>query len=663
MAITFTITDGSTPISLINASGFNVLVDGWKPKIGTPDGDIGELLTETMPIKLTGTSSNNIGVQFQALNKLLKRAEQFHTTTWQTTPIYLHILGTNETNPRYALIHSGFLPDYTSILENTVETNNVIGDMTLTIVRENWTDKVPGAYPSAETLTKLSGTDGPASPARAHVSNTYDEIRVPTYIFNEDGGVFSDISGSSSAALFSDSGDIQAGDRLWFGFTNPGHVIVMDLNPSGSVNIDVSYAYGSGLSAATVANGKLKLYPTADGIFTDFSSDSVKAIGIQASDWDTSTIDGQLAYWLRITVDTINFAGTITLQNNQPYCPNVNKIRIPNSVTDGDLAPYIHLSLANGEGDGTPAFSAYSRIIMCLNSQNVDLYDSLIPARDVSFHKANWTYTNGTDASDDNDDPLSIGGKSVTVNFSGDETLVNRLQIQGSANNVDKAYYGKHRVFLLCEQVSGGVGDLSVQLETIIGGASISDPIGHILTEEKDLRAFDSGTELVDLGIIDIPGVGIVANDATASNALFFRVFAARSTGAATLSIRGVALFRTSEWLGVLNSPIIATDNKSASLNKDMTLEMDSGVVRKRVLRAYTITRMTILANNQLVGPWELHGDFPKMLPATEYDMHFLFLNYAAAAFGTGPFFADVAASAVMEVRVTARYSSVRGGD
>ena len=659
MAEILTITDGSTPISLLNTSGFEVTA--WTPKMGTPDGDLSETLTEVITLKLTFSDQNDAASQLQAFSKLRKRAEQYHTTTWQTTPIYLEKKGDTETGTRRALIRSATMPDHPDIQSMLVKTNKKMTDLVLTLVRENWTDKVPGAYPSAETLTQAA-TDGPATPTRVHIGNTFDEISVPTYIFNDDGAVFNDISGSSSAALFSDSGNIQAGDTLYFGFDNPGHNIVMDLLMSAGVSINVSYAYGSSPSIATVGNGKLKLYPIDGSVFVDVNSDSVKVIGIQASDWDTSTIDGQLAYWLRITVDSIISAGTITLQNNQPYCPNVNKIRIPNTVTDGDLPSHTLLAFASGEGDGTPAFSAYSRILMCLNSQNVDLYDSLIPARDISFHKDNWTPSNGTDASNDDDDPLSIGGKSVAVSFSGDETLVNRLMIQGAANNVDKAYYGKHRAFILCEQVGGAVGDLSVQIEIIMGG-SIPSPVGHILTEEKDLRAFDEGTELVDMGIIDIPGVPFVANDDITSNTLFFRVLAARSTGSATLSIRGIAIFRTSEWFGVLNSPIIATDNKSASLNKFITIEMDSGVVRKRVLRAYNDDQMTTLANNQLVGPWELHSNYPKMEPATEYDMHFLFLRYDSAAFGTGPMFADVAASAVMELRVTDRYSGVRGAD
>ena len=65
--------------------------------------------------------------------------------------------------------------------------------MTLEIEREaGWRDAVPGAYPSALTLT---ATDGPASPTRVHIANHHD-INGIDYIWDYD-----DSSTSFSANL------------------------------------------------------------------------------------------------------------------------------------------------------------------------------------------------------------------------------------------------------------------------------------------------------------------------------------------------------------------------------------------------------------------------------------------------------------------------------
>lgn len=663
MAIFQIIGGGVSTIDLNSTTGFEILE--WFPETPQDDEDLQETMVEDMGVKLTATDIDDMAAQLQGLKIMLRKAQQFQEGEFQTTPVYLKIQGTDETNPRYALVYAGQVSELQSELEYVVEQNTVMTDIRLEIERGSWQDAIPGVYPGAKTLTQAA-TDGPASPTKVHVANTYTTVTKPDYIFNYDdseAAFGTNKAGNAAHALFVDSGDIAVSDILYIGFDTLTQVLVFDLAPAGGLIIDVTEAYFNGASwtQVTETGGTLKKYPDGSNPFwDDATDDSIRVWALQAGNWATTTINGQLAYWLRFTVSSVTSAGTLAQQNNQIFCQNKNFIIIPSTVIDGDLPPLTNLTLAHGQGDDTPAFSTPSRIIMGLNSRSVTLFDSIIPSQDVGPNAANWAYTLGTDAANA-DYSKGIGNKVVTVSY-GTATNVNRLQMHASANDAEAAYYGKHRVFILCEQIGGDDGDTSVQFQAIQGG-STSDPIGNILSAEVDLKTQDAGAEAVDMGLIDIPGAPITAQDDLSSNALFLRINSARSAGSSTLRIYALVLIPASEWVGVLDSPILETDNKSSSLNRHMTVEMDSGIVRQRIMKGFNVTDGSTITNQQVVGNWNLLTDYPILEPSTAYYMHFLILRYAGAGFGTGPYIADIEASLLMELRTVDRYASLRGED
>ena len=111
------IRDANRSVNLLNVSGFDVM--RWSP--GSPaltrsmitsqlsDGDFLRRITrrnvtEELECTLVGTSNDNLAAQIQLLYDLLEQAQQYHTTDWQTTPVYMQVQMKNETNTRYALL-------------------------------------------------------------------------------------------------------------------------------------------------------------------------------------------------------------------------------------------------------------------------------------------------------------------------------------------------------------------------------------------------------------------------------------------------------------------------------------------------------------------------------------------------------------------------------
>ena len=120
MASILTITDGSTSVSLLSSSGYNlkhrglrtteasaqtiyassIFGEGRTPVLRSPDN-----ISERYRVKLTGSSHDNLATQLNTLNTLKRKAQNFHLTNWQTTPVYLTAKTKNETNTRYSLVY------------------------------------------------------------------------------------------------------------------------------------------------------------------------------------------------------------------------------------------------------------------------------------------------------------------------------------------------------------------------------------------------------------------------------------------------------------------------------------------------------------------------------------------------------------------------------
>jgi len=171
MARTFNITDGTTTVNLINTAnpgiiasrgGFGVnrlnpdamfssspLVDGAHLRFKTYPP-----VTERFLLNLKDSTHDLAAGQLQELMILLRKADQYQTTSWQQTPVYITQQTTGETNPRYALVIAWMSYKLSDFFDHPFEIDAELDEMEVMITREPfWRSTPPGTLPSLEAIS------------------------------------------------------------------------------------------------------------------------------------------------------------------------------------------------------------------------------------------------------------------------------------------------------------------------------------------------------------------------------------------------------------------------------------------------------------------------------------------------------------------------------
>src|SRR3990167_1635528 len=167
-----TIRDANRSVTLLNVSGFDIM--RWNP--GSPtltrstitsplsDGDYLRRITrrnvvEEFECTLLGTSNDNLATQIQLLYDLLEQAQQYHTTDWQTTPVYLQVQMKNETNTRYSLLFWGEI-NVGEYLSLDAADRSIMRNVTIRCEREPWwRSNQPGVLPTPLNFGMLGATN------------------------------------------------------------------------------------------------------------------------------------------------------------------------------------------------------------------------------------------------------------------------------------------------------------------------------------------------------------------------------------------------------------------------------------------------------------------------------------------------------------------------
>ena len=661
MAQVLRVTDGSTTVNLLSI--VNLLFQGWSPAVGTSHTDLYEHVTDRMAAKVKTSSIDAVAVEILKLNNLLRKAWQFHNTEWQTTPVYLESQGKNETNARFSLIFNGQLSGGFSEHDFVNEKSSLLRTMQLRIEREaGWRDKVPGNYPSAKTLT---ASDGPADPTLVHIANFTDETLL-THIFNFDDSLAAFSSNEIASTTFDYfvvSGSTPATDDIvYFGSDVAAfHNVVINLGTNGGAGVTIIWEYWTGASWETLTPGtQLGLYPEEGSTFwggvinTNVGSISVSNV----NDWVAVVVNGVTANWIRAKITAGTFAAGVNpaQATDVVYAQKNNYIEIPTTAIAGDLPPLLLQAMAVPTGNNAltaPNFTTHSRIIVGAKSRGLDEFQASIPFADIT---TGWTQTLGTDASEVAD-PDAPGDAHIAVSFA-TETLVERVQMQVSGTLADWA--GMYRMFLRCQQIGGADGDLSVQMKALSNAVDSEGSISE--TETVDLQTQDAGLEMIDLGVVSIPRMGIIDSDSVTGGLPIFEVWARRNAGSSTLRIYNAFVLPIDEWAAIYNAPVDTTTSLGSSLGKLNILEVDAGVVKTRIFKSYSETPESPLTNQTPFGGWELHGQFPMIEPSKQYRFYFIMMHYDGV-FGTGPFISPLGMSLAYELRVHNRYKILRGAD
>lgn len=665
MAQVLKITDGSIDADLLGI--VNITNRGWSPGVVRSHTNLHERTTDRLRIKIdAGSDMDANAVEIIKLVKLLRKAWQFHNKEWQTTPVYWHVQGTNETNARFALVFNA-VPPRGGFSEHDManEAASILRGMVLNIEREAaWRDNIPGNYTSAVTL---AASDGPATPELVHISNFVDENTL-THILNFDNSLtaFSaDLIAETAFDYFAvDASTPATDDIVYFGSSDgPFHNVVINLGTKGvdGGSLAIIWEYYNGAWVTLTPGTNLGFFFRNDLDFWDETENTFDIRSIHVSDipdWIAVAVSGLTAHWIRCRITAGTFSTNPAQATDVVYAQKTNHVEIPVAAIDGDLPPLLLQAFANIDGNNAltaPNFTTPSRIIVGARSRDLDNFQSSIPMADGVT--TGFTQTLGTDASNVTTDTNGPGGTHVAVSF-GTETLVQRVAQSLGLSLSD--WFGTYRVFLRCEQVGGADGDLSVQVRTL---QDIADAEGGISqTETVALLAQDAGAELVELGILNVPRIPTIDIDDQLSGILTIQVFASRSTGSSTLKIYDVILIPTDEWSATYNAPLDTTASIGSSLQGLSAIEVDAGVVRTRTLKTIIDDGEMPLTNNVPASGWELQGQYPIIEPSTKYRLYFIIMHYNGT-FGTMPFIAPLGMALLFSLRIHNRYALLRGAD
>lgn len=662
MARTYRISDGTVAVSLIDTSGF-FLTDGGDQNLGAAEisRTVPTDVLESLTVKLKGSSQDNAASQIQTLLKLLRKADEYERTVWQTTPVYLEAQASNETSARYAILRraSRFLRPTEQSL-TFAQQKKLLG-IGLDLIREHpWRGTQPATLPSAETLTKTSG------------SADKTEIHVPTFqaaaaqnvatVKSYDSSVPAFGSNQVSAtgvSLWSVSGSTPAaGDILYIGASVPWHHFVIPIATAGSYTADVVVeAYISGAWTELTNGTQFTFY---DPTWTQTSPDGLfKAAGewvlnvAPGANWQTVAVDGETFYWVRLRLNTVTTWTTtpVTHSTETMYTPRLPYFIIPSTAIGGDTFPRALFRLKTAYGGSTAeGMGNLSRIIMGAKSINLANFQSHINLGNAG--NTGWTNSYGTDTSSATSTKAGAGVVAA-VTFTSNTSLVSRVTLTGSGLFDD--YRGAYRVYLIAEQVGGSAGDVAVKVRFLAGSSAAGSPYVDVPSTSVATLAADKGFEVIECGIVQIPFGPTVSADSLGID-LYIEVHAERTSGSATLNLERLVLIPIDEfYCEVDDNAKRDTTSGGPALRGGTAVDVDFDVLADRTMK-HTISSSTFYPTMA----WNRSAAMCTLQPATTYRVYCLLMNYPTT-FGTGPLVSTPGSHLAVSLHVVDSFATLRG--
>lgn len=163
------VTDGTSTIDLIRGVW---RLFRWQPSIVQPKGggtwrssplsegrrlvnrQFGNAI-ETFELKAKRSGADNLISELQDLQRLLEKAVEYWTTSWQNEPVWIEARARCETNTRYALLYNWQIPELRNwYAQPFAMTPRILDDVTLILERGHWTENNPL---STGTCVEISG--------------------------------------------------------------------------------------------------------------------------------------------------------------------------------------------------------------------------------------------------------------------------------------------------------------------------------------------------------------------------------------------------------------------------------------------------------------------------------------------------------------------------
>lgn len=651
---TFTLTDGTTRVDLINITEPGIMAvrgglgpTNFNPELSfnmPPAGD-GAFLTEyrfkpvieNWRLNIKGDSQDNASQMLQTFQQLLRKAALFHLTRWQSEPVWLENQATDETNKRYALIYGALSWQMPDLFKVPFEADSEIAEMSMSITREPfWRSLPPRTLPTHGLALSGSGMPSPQANSRQQVISNYRGTTVLTHIFQFDtsAAAFSANQVASNAfPLFEVSGSTPAaGDIMYLGSTTgPWFNAVLNLVTGGVISaltLVAEYWNGSAWTTFTwgntnrFINGYTGLLPIKFGGKTD---------------WAATTINGANAYWIRLRISAVTSWTTSPAQGGQlVYVPTDNYVELDENQIKGDVHA-LTMVRVNNHND---AADLVGMIMLGFKSKGLDYFISHINAG--GQNPTDWSLVDGTDTASAAD-PSSPAGARRSCTFATNTSLVERLRFSYSSVN-EKAFEGQYRAFLRCQQIGGSIGDVSVRL-TVQQSVAVSGDTIKLIQK-------DDGMTLVDLGIFDVMPNGRYAPESDFALDLRFSIEASALSSTPDLYIYDLILIPVDEW----TVTVAQTGLSGQYLQASRGVQIDAGVQR---MNSIQIAQLGADADDYAaLSSWETRGALPTLPPRRKGRLYGILISQA-----TGKFEAPNELSAGIEIFTHDRWLTLRGAD
>jgi len=677
------ITDGVNSVDLLSGEvGF--VVSRWRPVQAAFKGDgvwkdnpmadgrrlamvRHDNIIDTWDVHLTDRNMDGVIEQAQNLDRLLMRAVSYWTTAWQPLPVYVVARGAEETNTRYALIHSyrwTELGDPTNQPFATAFGMRAMSDLTIAVEHGPWLESPPGTGVAVEVgneyeIGAQAYQRAPTTADEVYVANFNVESNLThIWVYDAIDGTYTNQLGVAPPYnLLPDPAE--DGDMLYLGIagatSNPFCSVIFDLSQEWAMTGTTSaqWQYYDNAAAAWVA------FDAANRLDHKDHTVTLTELGVNGVHWEANIVLAYMqevavnlvtGFWVRLVVTTDEPQVQVPYQQHRDvYSARKAYVEITDDQALGDVAALAQV-YARGlvyETAGAITGTYVNRMLIGLRST--------IRGEDFSAY-LNCAQTNNptgctVGAEDDSafvamlDSPVH---EAVRWQGAGDLDYETRVSFTLDAA-LAAQYLGVFRAFVRIRPLNAA--GVSFRLLVQSGSGAVTSTIGVYGTVAAGVN-----WGVIDFGKVKIPTTDVLGGTA-GLDALTISIQTYEVAGAADIYFYDLILLPSDEWAGDFSNQNPSGGINTGTLKDNMWLLTDSIGSPRNDLRALLLNT----ADSSVRGVWQNVSPSPCVLEAGLDQRLWFFSMQVSVANGAVVDLGRWEIPLRVQVRRQARYIGMRG--
>ena len=510
---------------------------------------------ESIDVAIHSQDINEIFESKQLLNRLLIKAMQYWTTSWQTQPVWIEARASLETNTRYAVIKAGRVSSGSDQINPPLISKRVArrADIfQIGLVRGFWQDVIPGTATDLAISTNATfhaNQMGRSTTILDEVffgnHNVLDNIPYVYYQVHGGGAWSANLQSTADRDLLPNP--IVAADCTYFG----SYWVGAELMTFSSLIFDIKTVVGGGTGVWEYWTGAAwaAIATIFDGT-VGFTLTGVHHITFTPPiNWASTDVHGITTLWVRWRVTVGGAFVPPTQQFRWIYTINNGNTNFLGADIKGSIPSLLHLKVhQRGCGElGVGPLIAPDRLILGTRSINrgVNFSAFINLARYQSLYTGWSTTLTGGAWSTNLNSPCGTVLRWAPGAATGSTSLA-FAQI-GPANTAN--YYGTYHAYVRGNLYAGLTGSGSVKIS--INGTSSA------------WASFNAAVDyqLLDLGMITVSSRDVRPGITPGLTVMF--VFGITTSAAAAMDLYDIILIPVDEWSGDMTYPYMIVDGDS----------------------------------------------------------------------------------------------------